>query len=537
MRGVPVRGVPVPAVTVPAAGFDPESNPQLFGAILRESPQAEAIVDGDSRLTFAGWWHRAAAAASGLAAAGARPGGIVCLMLPSSAGFAVCYLAAMRLGAIVTAINPRLGATEIRAILDQAGPALVVTDEPDRIAPEQALAICTPADLYGRPAAGGFAGEVAAGGFGADGFGADGFAAEAGAGEPAVIVWTTGTTGTPKGAWFDHESLRVIARGIGPLSAAGDRKLMPVPFAHTAYMTRIYDQLIHRYALILTPRAWTARSMLDLIVAERVTVGQGVPAQWEKLLMLDELAAADLSCLRLVSTGASRVPSSLVRAMRERLGCPVVVRYASTEVPLCSGTALDDPAEIVAATVGRPLGDVEAEVRDEDGRTTRPSAIGRIFLRSRGSMRGYWRAPDLTAETMSADVWIATSDLGSLDAAGYLTVIGRTDDAYIRGGYNVHPAEVEHALLAHPGIARAAVVGSPAPVLGEIGVAFVVASPGVRAPDPEEVRAWCRALIAGYKVPDIVLGVADLPVNATYKVDRAELRRRAALAVRREAGA
>ena len=152
-----------------------------------------------------------------------------------------------------------------------------------------------------------------------------------------MIVWTTGTTGTPKGAWFDHESLRVIARGIGPLSAAGDRKLMPVPFAHTAYMTRIYDQLVHRYALILTPRAWTPRSMLDLIVTERVTVGQGVPAQWEKLLMLDELDAADLSCLRLVSTGASRVPPSLVRAMRKRLGCPVVVRYASTEVPLCFG--------------------------------------------------------------------------------------------------------------------------------------------------------------------------------------------------------
>ena len=501
--------------------------PELFGAILRESPQAEAVVDGGRRLTFAGWWHQAAVAASGLAAAGARRGGIVCLMLPSSADFAVCYLAAMRLGAIVTAINPRLGATEIRSILDRAGPDLVVTEEPGRIAPEHARAVRTPAELSGH-LAGGFAGGLAGGLAGEP---AAGFAGEPAAGEPAVIVWTTGTTGTPKGAWFDHESLRVIARGIGPLSAAGDRKLMPVPFAHTAYMTRIYDQLLHRYALILTPRAWTPRSMLDLIVTERVTVGQGVPAQWEKLLMLDELGAADLSSLRLVSTGASRVPPSLVRAMRERLGCPVVVRYASTEVPLCSGTGLDDPAEIVAVTAGRPLGDVEAEVRDENGRTTEPSVVGRIFLRSRGSMRGYWRAPDRTAETMSADGWIATSDVGSLDAAGYLTVIGRTDDAYIRGGYNVHPAEVEHALLDHPGIARAAVVGSAAPVIGEVGVAFIVASPGIPAPDPEEVRAWCRDRIADYKVPDIVLGVADLPANATDKVDRAELRRQAALAV------
>jgi acyl-CoA synthetase (AMP-forming)/AMP-acid ligase II len=455
---------------------------ELFDTILAEAPDAEAFVDGERRLTFADWWQRSAVTAGGLAASGVRTGDVVCLLLPSSIEFAVCYLAAIRLGAIVTAVNPRLGAHEITHILARVEPKLVVTDE--LTGPPVHAVAATTAD------------------------------------SPAVIVWTTGTTGMPKGAWFDHEALRTIARNMGPLSAFGDRKLMPIPFAHAAFMTRIYDQLMYRATLVLTDRTWTAANMRDTLVRERVTVGQGVPTQWEKLIALDGLATADLSQLRLVATGAGRVPPSLVLAMRERLGCPVVVRYASTEVPLALGTDPSDSAEIVSSTVGRPLGEVEMEIR-----------AGRVFLRSRGSMRGYWRDPDRTAETMSPDGWIASSDEGFLDSAGNLTIIGRTDDAYIRGGYNVHPSEVERVLLAHPGIERAAVVGSPADVIGELGVAFVV---GDLALTTAAVRAWCHGRIADYKAPDLVVVVDDLPVNATYKIDRTELRRRAAIAVARQ---
>jgi acyl-CoA synthetase (AMP-forming)/AMP-acid ligase II len=226
--------------------------------------------------------------------------------------------------------------------------------------------------------------------------------------------------------------------------------------------------------------------------------------------------------------------------MRERLGCPVVVRYASTEVPLAFGTDVDDPPGKVATTVGRALGDVEVEIRSSggaepgtgDGTRLGAGATGRVFLRSRGSMRGYWRDPERTAQTLSVDGWIASGDVGRLDADGYLTIVGRVDDAYVRGGYNVYPSEVERALLSHPAVARAAVVGAAAPVIGEVGVAFVVAAPGAPV-DAEAVRAWCRRRIADYKVPDLVLLVDDLPVNATYKVDRTALRRLAADAVSR----
>jgi acyl-CoA synthetase (AMP-forming)/AMP-acid ligase II len=254
--------------------------------------------------------------------------------------------------------------------------------------------------------------------------------------------------------------------------------------------------------------------MLDVLESERVTVGQGVPTQWEKLVALDRLDDADLTHLRLVSTGASRVPATLVRELRERLRCPVVVRYASTEVPLAFGTGIDDPPETVATTVGRPLGGAEIQLRD-----------GRVFLRSAARMRGYWREPQLTARTISADGWLTTGDLGRLDPAGNLVIVGRADDAYIRGGYNIHPAEVEAALAQHPRVARVAVVGTPAPVIGEIGVAFVVTDGAVTA---AALREWCRERIADYKVPDIVEFVSDLPVNATFKVDVGRLRALAA---------
>jgi acyl-CoA synthetase (AMP-forming)/AMP-acid ligase II len=510
---------------------------ELFAAILDREPERAALVEAGRTMTFGDWWRASARAASGLAELGVGAGDVVALVLPSGRDFATCYLGALRLGAVVSGVNPRLGPTEIAHIIARARPAVIVTDTPGRVPEEAEAPVRAPAELLGEPCASPSVLGCAA----------------TPPGAPAVIAWTTGTTGLPKGAWFDHESLRFVAGNMGPLSAPYDRKLMPVPFAHTGYLTRIYDQLVHRSALVLTPAAWTAESMLDTLVRERVTVGQGVPTQWEKLITLDRLADTDLSHLRLVATGASRVPASLVIAMRERLGCPVVVRYASTELPLAFGTGIGDPAETVATTVGRPLGDVEVEIRSAKGDLLEAGDTGRVFLRSRGAMRGYWQDPERTAQTLEPGGWLATSDLGALDTAGNLTIIGRADDAYIRGGYNVHPSEVEAALLAHPQVRRVTVVGTPAPVIGEIGVAFVVLAAGKPGAEPsgpigadpdagpgggdavtaEELRTWCRERIADYKVPDLVMFADDLPVNATYKVDVTRLRSIAAEAVAR----
>ena len=391
---------------------------ELFSSILGTEPGCAALVEGASTMTFGEWWHESALAASGLAELGVGRGDVVALLLPSGRDFAVCYLGALRLGAGGIQVDPRLGPIEIGHITARAQPAVVITDTPGRVPEGTTGPVRTPQELFGEPGATPMV---------------DGCAATP-PGAPAVIAWTTGTTGLPKGAWFNHEALRFMAANMGPLSARYDRKLMPLPFAHTGYLTRIYDQLVHRSALVLTPSVWTAESMLDTLAAGRVTVGQGVPTQWEKLIALDRLDDADLSHLRLVSTGASRVPAALVSALRDRLGCPVVVRYASTELPLALGTSITDPAETVETTVGRPLGDVQVEIRSAAGDLVKSGETGRILLRSRGAMRGYWRDPERTAQTLRPDGWLLSSDVGSLDEAGNLTIIGRADDAYIRGG-------------------------------------------------------------------------------------------------------
>ncbi len=238
-----------------------------------------------------------------------------------------------------------------------------------------------------------------------------------------------------------------------------------------------------------------------------------------------------MSRLRIAGTGASRVPPELVRAMRERLGCPVVVRYTSTETSLGTGTQPGDPDDVVATTVGRPVPGVELEVVDDDGQVVATGEVGRVRLRSGAVMRGY--IGDIgtgeiidaaaTAEVRDDAGWITTGDLGWVGTDGNLRLVGRVAEMYIRGGYNVYPAEVEAVLGGHPGVGEVAVVGVADPVLGEIGAAVVVPVPGVVPPELAELRALCASRLADYKAPDRLVIVDQLPLTAMAKVDKRAL--------------
>jgi acyl-CoA synthetase (AMP-forming)/AMP-acid ligase II len=270
--------------------------------------------------------------------------------------------------------------------------------------------------------------------------------------------------------------------------------------------------------------------------AERITVAQGVPTQWALVLERPELASADLSSLRIAGTGASRVPAELVAALRDALGVPVVVRYTSTEASLGTGTVPGDPDEAVASTVGRPVPGVELTVADDNGIAVPAGAVGRVRLRSAAVMRGYWGRPatgpgaaglvldaPLTASVLAADGWLTTGDFGYVDPDGRLHLVGRANELYIRGGYNVYPAEVEGALGEHPDVDQVAVVAAPDPVLGEVGVAFVVPVDGVAVDAPTllaGLRATARAALADYKAPDRVVVVDRLPLTPMMKVDK-----------------
>ncbi len=483
----------------------------LFGEVAADDPDALAYIEGDERVTFAEWVARADSLAAALADRGVGEGDVVAILLPSSIDFAVAYAAASRLGAVATGINTRLGSTEITAILDRSRPAVLIHDVDGDPVPAgaRAPAVVMPrAEMRDHAARG----EPRR------------YTPSPAHDDPACIVWTSGTTGMPKGAWFDHRALRASAEMSGILSVPFDIRSMPVPFAHAGYMNKMWDQLAHVITCVLLPGAWSAEGMLDVMVRERVTGAQGVPTQWTKLLELPQLAGADLSSLRLASTGSAPVSPELADRMRTRLGRPIVVRYACTESSTMTGTAPDDPPEVLLNTVGRPLPGVELVVVDEDLREVAPGETGIIRMRTRCQMRGYWNDPERTAETMAPDGWILTGDLGRFRPDGNLVLCGRRTEMYIRGGYNVYPLEVEHALSEHPGVERVAVLGHEAPTIGEIGVAFIVPVDPATPPTRDELRAWCRGRLADYKAPDRVEVVGELPLTSMLKVDKAALR-------------
>jgi acyl-CoA synthetase (AMP-forming)/AMP-acid ligase II len=457
--------------------------------VAAEQPDRAAFVEVDRRITFAQWDRAADGVTAFFAERGVLPGDVIALLVPSSIDYAVCYQAAMRLRAITTGINTRLGPPEIASILDRTQPRVVIRDD-DLDAVRAAYGNDPPRDLPRVEPT-----------------------------DPVAIVWTSGTTGMPKGAVFDHDNLRAVAVGAGAMGARFDVRLAPLPFAHVAFMSRPWEEIENAITTVITPTPWTATHALQLMARERVTVGQGVPTQWRLVLDHRDFATSDLSSLRIAGTGAATVPPELVREMEQRLACPVVIGYTSTEAAITTGTVPGDAPEVISQSVGRARVNVELEVVDDEGTVCPTGVVGRVRCRSGAVMRGYWHDPQRTSEVLGADGWLTTGDLGYLDARGYLTLSGRRSEMYIRGGYNVYPAEVERVLSEDPTVAQVAVLGVPDPVLGEIGAAFVVAAPGA-SPVLEELRAACRTALADYKAPDRLVLVDALPLTSVGKVDK-----------------
>ena len=468
-----------------------ETAVELLRAVAAVHGARDAYVEPERRLSFAAWDRAADGLATFMLETGVQPGDVIALVLPSSIDYAVCYQAAMRVRALTSGINPRLGPAEQTSILERTSPRMVVrVDDLARIRAE-----------FARPVA---------------------RLPVPRADDPVAIIWTSGTTGMPKGAVFDHSNLAAVAIGAGAMGAEFDRRIVPVPFAHVGYMTRPWEEIGKVITTIVPATPWTAAGTLALIESERVTVGQGVPTQWRLALDHERFPTTDVSSLRIAGTGAASVPPELVREMEGRLGCPVVIGYTSTEAAITTGTVPGDSPEVISRTVGRARLNVELEVVDDDGRPCATGVIGRVRCRSAAVMRGYWRDPERTAEVLDAQGWLTTGDAGFLDDRGYLTLVGRKSEMYIRGGYNVYPAEVERVLFLHPDVADVAVVGVPDRVLGEIGVAFVVAAADA-SPDLDRLRGFCREVLADYKAPDRLRVVDRLPVTSVGKVDKRAL--------------
>lgn len=479
-----------------------------------------AIVAPDGwTLNYLGLYQLTERTASGLARRGVESGDVVGLVMRSSPDYVVAYLAAARLGAVTAGVNPRLAPDERARILEAADPKLVVAadDLADGVPSDVEAEIVTPATTPD---------EVLSTLAGTD----QASRLRIDRDRPVAIVFTSGTTGEPKGAVFGNRQLAAItmfdcggrwgsaadaSRGSGPMLSATE-------LGHVGFMTKLPWYLRCGYEIHLL-RRWRAAEALEIVERHRLPMVGGIPAQIALMLRDPTFDERDLSSVQAIVVGGGHSSPGLIVEARERFEAPYSVRYSSTE----SGgvgtlTAFDAPDEEALHTVGRPREGIALEIRDTDGRAVPDGEVGEVCLRSPAMMSGYWRNPEGTAEALR-DGWLHTGDLGYLDDLGCLRLAGRAKEMYIRGGYNVYPLEVEAVLSTHPDVSEAVVVPRADEVMGEIGVAVVVPRDPDRPPTLAGIRQHCGPHLAAYKLPEAVRIVAALPLTTMNKVDRRAL--------------
>jgi acyl-CoA synthetase (AMP-forming)/AMP-acid ligase II len=339
----------------------------------------------------------------------------------------------------------------------------------------------------------------------------------------AVIVYTSGTTADPKGAQHSHDSVLAELRDgpTPPLGVPGTVNLQPFPAGHTAGLAALFGPAVHGYPTVLLD-TWDAAACAALIEEHRVSAMAGTPFLISSMLDAAEANGNDISSLRHGVTGGAGVPPALVRRA-DAIGWRVGRCYGATEQPSITGCASSDPISKRADTDGRRLGSNQLRIVDEDGAELPIGEEGEIVSAGPEQFIAY-TDPELNRDAFTADGWFRTGDVGRLDADGYVTITDRRKDIVIRGGENISSQEVENVLLAHPGVAEAAIVGMPDPAYGERVCAFIVLRPGRTLELPEVQRHFTQAGVARHKTPEFLRIVDELPRTAAGKVRKAELR-------------
>ncbi|MEV6007528.1 FadD3 family acyl-CoA ligase [Streptomyces sp. NPDC051976] len=536
----------------PAGGLDDRDDPRadlLWGSVPRLVRDAaarfgdrEAVVEGRTRISYAELGARVERSAAAAAAGGLRAGDRVAIWAPNTLQWIVAALGAVSAGGVLVPLNTRFKGAEAAYVLQRTRARLLfvtgtflgtsyvaalrrAAGEGPGSGPLPGLPDLRDVVVLGDDAPEGFRSWQQYLAAGADvpaaavRTRADSLAPD----DPSDIIFTSGTTGHPKGAVITHaQTLRVygVWSALAGL-AEGDRYLVVNPFFHTfGYKAGIIACLM-RGATIVPQPVFDVDTVLANIAAERISVLPGPPTLHQSLLDHPARDSHDLSALRLVVTGAAVIPRRLVERLRSELKiATVLTAYGLTEA---SGTVTmcrrGDAAATIADTSGRAIPGTEVRV------DAAPGTPGEVLVRGYHVMSGYFEDPEETARAVDGDGWLHTGDIGVLDDRGNLRITDRLKDMYIVGGFKAYPAEIEQLLLRHPDIRDAAVVGVPHPRLGEVGRAYVVRRPG-SALTADDLIAWSRREMANYKVPRAVDFVTELPRNASGKVRKGELRAR-----------
>jgi acyl-CoA synthetase (AMP-forming)/AMP-acid ligase II len=504
----------------------------------------DALADGDVRLSFAQYRDAIHEAARAHIAAGLAAGDRFAVWAPNIWEWPIAALGGHCAGTVLVPINTRFKGHEAAYVLQRSRAKVLftVTDflDTDYVAALRGTEEALPdleqiVVLRGEVPEGciSFADFLARGGSVDDADRAR-RSAEVKGTDLCHILFTSGTTGSPKGAMLVHWAVCkayfdwASVVGLRP----GDRYLCINPFFHSFGLNAAVLTSLMKGACLLPQLTFDVPAVMRRVPADRISVMPGPPAIYQTIMNHPDLASFDMSSLRLSVTGAATIPVQMIYDMRDKLGFETIVTgYGLTE---SSGIATmcrhDDDPEIIAHTSGRAIPDVEVLVVDEHGTEVPRGESGEIVIRGYNVMLGYLDDAEQTAETVDAQGWLHTGDIGIMDAGGNIQITDRLKDMFIVGGFNAYPAEIENLMLRHPAIGQVAVVGVPDSRMGEVGFAYVIPKPGT-APAPTEIVAWCRENMANYKAPRHVEIVDVFPLNASGKVLKFELRARAAKTV------
>ncbi|WP_406628272.1 long-chain-fatty-acid--CoA ligase [Patulibacter brassicae] len=488
----------------------------LLTTTAAKHPERIAIRLDDIAVPYAGLDAASQRVAGLLREMGVEDGDRVGIMLPNTPHFPMAYYGALRLGAIVVPMNPLLSPREVAYYLDDSGAKVLLAwhdfaasaeGGAEQAEGDAQVLLVEPTDIAQRVAAAPAIEEVA----------------HKEGDDTAVVLYTSGTTGRPKGAELTHHSIGSnVQASIGLFDPSEEDVFFGgLPFFHVFGQTCTLNVSVATGSEVTLLPRFDPTKALEVVQRDGVTIFMGVPTMHGAVLHHPKRGDFDTSSLRLFVSGGSALPVEVLKGIKEAFGSPILEGYGLSETsPVASFSRADLPLK--PGSIGVAIDGVQLRLVDDEGNEVGVGEVGELQIKGPNVMKGYWRNPEATAKAISDDGWFASGDMAKKDEDDFFFIVDRKKDLIIRGGYNVYPREVEEVLYEHPAVAEAAVIGVPHDELGE-EIAAVVALKDGQSVTEDELQQHVKAQVAAYKYPRTVKIVDALPKGPTGKILKREI--------------